>query len=100
MDRSRSAGLLKKRYEFYKPYLVANQPTWEKLTRSSGRTRVWYEGFSRTERTRPITDADKRVTLPRSALELKRVSLKNVKSLAADTARLAGPLLQVEIVAP
>lgn len=91
---------LKKRYEFYKPYLVVNQPTWETLTRSRGRTRVWYEAFSRTERTRPITEADKRTTKPRSALELKRVLLKNVKSLAADTGRVAGPLLQVEIVAP
>lgn len=91
---------MKKRYEFFQPYLVAGQPPWEALVGRPGRTRVWYEAFSRTQREAPRSEADKRVTLPRSKLKIMKVTAKDVSGLDAETSKVAGPLLQVEIVTP
>jgi hypothetical protein len=91
---------LKKKYEFFQPYLVAGQLPWQALLGRAGLSRVWYEAFSRTQREPPRTEADKRVTLPRSKLEIRSASANDVTGLDSETARVAGPLLQIEIIRP
>jgi len=93
----KTLGPLKKRYLFNAPYLVAGQPSFETVAKTRGRVRVWYEGFSRTSRERPTSESDTRMVQPRSALLVRRVSRGNAASLADETERLGGPMVQVEI---
>jgi hypothetical protein len=90
---------LKKRYDFLKEYQVANQLGWEDLVKR-GRGRVWYEGFSRTLRDRPRSDAEKRAVVPRSRLEVVRVAARDIGTLAARTGAPGGPMIMVEVRRP
>jgi len=87
---------LKRRYDFLKEYLVANQPSWDELVRRGG-ARLWYEGFSRTLRDRPRNDDEKRAVVPRSKLEIVRVTANDVGTLGSRTGRPGGPMILVEI---
>jgi hypothetical protein len=90
---------VRRRYDFLKEYQVAGQLSWDDLVRR-GRSRVWYEGFSRTLRDRPRNDAEKRAVVPRSRLETIRMTAQEVQTLAARTGRPGGPMFIVEIHRP
>jgi len=91
---------VKRRYEFYKIYLVEGQPTFDAMVKRGGKVRVWYEGFSRVRRERPQTETEKRDVQPRSALVRIRTASKDTASLKSSTSRPGGPLVEVELFSP